>query len=195
MVLVLGAFVSIVLGALMPLLGVMSAMVVMHFFLFCNVLRLPQRLELTWSAGFIVFSASALLYGVPPWPVWLGLVMTLTIIVTLLGIRLPSYHGVFRQFFNPNLSRQARQQAAKSDHDVISQVLLKEWDPIGVSEIDEAQDEYDAYVPGVHKLLIHRCTSQELFDYLWQIETEHMGLCGNRGHTEEIAKRLIGLSR
>ncbi len=31
----------------------------------------------------------------------------------------------------------------------IRQVLLREWDPIGVRDVAEAQDEYDGYVGGV----------------------------------------------
>jgi hypothetical protein len=39
--------------------------------------------------------------------------------------------------------------------------LLKEWDPIGVGQIPEAQDEYDSYVPDVYKLLITRRPKHE----------------------------------
>ena len=33
------------------------ATVVGHFFLFCNVFRVPRRLELTWAVGFIGITA------------------------------------------------------------------------------------------------------------------------------------------
>ena len=82
---------------------------------------------------------------------------------------------------------------AKRYHDAIRTILLKEWDPIGVADIPEAQDEYDAYVPGVYKRLISRASEEEIFTYLWEIETEYMGLCGNSSHTRAIAKRLIAL--
>ena len=82
---------------------------------------------------------------------------------------------------------------AKRYHEAIRIVLLKEWDPIGVADIPEAQDEYDAYVPGVYKRLISRASEEEMFTYLWEIETEHMGLCGNSNHTRAIAKRLLDL--
>jgi hypothetical protein len=75
----------------------------------------------------------------------------------------------------------------------VKRILLEEWDPIGVADVPEAQDEYDAYVPGVHRLLIHRASARDVFDYLWQIETEHMGLCGNRLHTQNIARSLVDL--
>jgi hypothetical protein len=82
---------------------------------------------------------------------------------------------------------------AKRYHGAIKNILLNEWDPIGVSDVPEAQDEYDSYVPGIHKMLISRSTAQEVFEYLWQIETQHMGLLGNRIHTEAVAGSLVEL--
>jgi hypothetical protein len=73
-------------------------------------------------------------------------------------------------------------------------VLLAEWDPIGISEIPEAQDEYDSYVGGVYSLLTRRYVDRhEVFAHLWQIETEYMGLNGNRPHTEAVVDRLLRL--
>lgn len=36
---------------------------------------------------------------------------------------------------------------AKQLQDAIAEILLREWDPIGVVDTPEAQDEYDSYVP------------------------------------------------
>ena len=82
---------------------------------------------------------------------------------------------------------------AKSLHAKIREILLKEWDPIGVQDIPEAQDEYDSYVPSVYKMIISRKPIHEIFDYLWWVETEHMGLTGDRQNTEYIAKTLHAL--
>lgn len=82
---------------------------------------------------------------------------------------------------------------ARRHHEAIKTVLLNEWDPIGVADIPEAEDEYDTYVPGVYKRLISRSKEKEIFDYLWEIETEHMGLSGDRQHTAAIAAKLVGL--
>ncbi|MFC1679882.1 hypothetical protein ACFL2T_06700 [Elusimicrobiota bacterium] len=82
---------------------------------------------------------------------------------------------------------------ARLYHDAIREVLLREWDPIGVGDVREAQDEYDSYVAGVHERLVGRSSEEELFAHLWEIETGHMGLAGDRRHTEAIAKRLVGL--
>jgi hypothetical protein len=58
----------------------------------------------------------------------------------------------------------------------IRQVLLRDWDPIGVQEIPEAQDEYDSYVGGVYRLLVSSAQDEELVEHLYRIERETMGL-------------------
>ena len=82
---------------------------------------------------------------------------------------------------------------AKRYHEAIRMVLLCEWDPIGIAHIPEAQDEYDGYVSEIYGMLIRHSTKQELFEHLWWIETQHMGLYGNRLKTEAIAERLCGI--
>jgi len=79
---------------------------------------------------------------------------------------------------------------AKRYHDAIHEVLIKQWDPIGVAAVPEAQDEYDMYVPEIYAKLIRHENKQQIFDHLWWIETERMGLYGNRRSTEAIAERL-----
>ena len=80
---------------------------------------------------------------------------------------------------------------AKIYHQRIREALLNEWDPIGVSEIPEASSEYDGYVGDIYRLLIQRASEHEIFNFLWWVEVEHMGLCGNRQRTEKFAIRLI----
>lgn len=87
----------------------------------------------------------------------------------------------------------SHQDRARIYHEAIRRVLLKEWDPIGVSEIKEAQDEYDPYVGEIYKMLITRKSKNEIFDYLWWLETEHMGLAGNRQAAEHFAEKLAKL--
>lgn len=82
---------------------------------------------------------------------------------------------------------------ARIFHETIRRTLLREWDPIGVGAIAEAQDEYDAYVPTIYKMLIARHSRHEVFEYLWWLETEHMGLTGDRQATEKFADRLMQL--
>jgi hypothetical protein len=79
---------------------------------------------------------------------------------------------------------------ARRYHNAIRAALMNEWDPIGVKGIAEASDEYDAYVSAIYKLLIEQCDRRELFNYLWWLETEHMGLTGDRQATGQFAERL-----
>ena len=83
---------------------------------------------------------------------------------------------------------------AKRYHAAIREAVLSEWDPIGVASIPEAADEYDGYVPVIYKMLIERKPISEIFDYLWWLETEHMGLSGDRQATDTFAKRLLALT-
>ena len=80
---------------------------------------------------------------------------------------------------------------ARRFHEAIRRALLTEWDPIGVREYPEAHDEYDSYVSTIYKMLISRKPRHEVFDYLWWLETEHMGLTGDRQATERFADRLM----
>ena len=72
-------------------------------------------------------------------------------------------------------------------------ILLKSWDPIGVQDIPEAQDEYDTYVIPLSKLLISNKSEHEIFEYLWWIETEYMGLSGDRSRIEAASRLLHSL--
>jgi hypothetical protein len=80
---------------------------------------------------------------------------------------------------------------ARNMQESIKKILLEHWDPIGINNIPEAKDEYDSYVPTVYKLLITTRNKTELFDYLWWVETEYIGVCGNRQKTENIVFKLF----
>src|SRR5947209_19773401 len=86
-----------------------------------------------------------------------------------------------------------RLEQARNYHAAIREVLLREWDPIGVAEMPGAADEYDSYISQVHGLLIRREPLHKLIDFLWWVETEHMGLAGNRRRAEQVAERLLRL--
>jgi len=47
-------------------------------------------------------------------------------------------------------------ERAQRYHEAIRAVLLCDWDPIGVSHVAEAQDEYDGYVGEIYTMLIRR---------------------------------------
>ena len=59
-----------------------------------------------------------------------------------------------------------RLQYAKSCQDSIRKLLMPEWDPIGVADIPEAQDEYDSYIPGIYRLLREHADLAAIASYL-----------------------------
>lgn len=65
----------------------------------------------------------------------------------------------------------------------IAEALHYKWDPIGVSGIPQAIGEYDSYVPELYELICQNADGEVIFDYLWAIEVQHMGLDGNRAAT------------
>ncbi len=58
----------------------------------------------------------------------------------------------------------------------IRHVLMDVWDPIGVKEEPNAQDEYDGYLGGVYELLVNGASDENIEDHLWRIVTERMEL-------------------
>ena len=73
----------------------------------------------------------------------------------------------------------------------VRDALLHEWDPIGIQEYPEANDEYDSYVPNVCRMLSSGASEAEILNYLWWLETQHMGLRGERERTEGFVRRLL----
>lgn len=54
---------------------------------------------------------------------------------------------------------------------------MREWDPIGVHDVPQAQDEYDRYIGEVYVLLMEqRATQQAISSYLYDTATGYMGL-------------------
>jgi hypothetical protein len=84
-------------------LGVAIAFVVLHFFLFCNVLRMSRPLELTWAGVFSVLAVATVSFELLSWPVVFAISLFFTAIVALIEIRRPSYHGTGWQMLNPRL--------------------------------------------------------------------------------------------
>lgn len=87
-----------------PILGEFSLLfpfVVGHFFLFCNVFRVRRRYELYWSCYFVMVFTFWLAVEFFGWDWmfswWMVLIMQspMTILLIVLEIRSPEYHGVF----------------------------------------------------------------------------------------------------
>jgi hypothetical protein len=79
----------------------------------------------------------------------------------------------------------------------VREVLMQDWDPIGVRDAPEAQDEYDSYAGRVYVMLMDERASPELIaEYLYRVATEHMGLSPQSELAERSARTasiLVGL--
>jgi len=89
-----------------------------------------------------------------------------------------------------------RNQRAKEIQESIRQVLLRDWDPIGVSDVPEARDEYDAYIGGVYRLLASGASEDEIIEHLHRIESDTIGMPavdreGLRGVVRKLTKLNI----
>ena len=74
-----------------------------HFFLFCNVVRMARPLELAWSSVFVALAAATVALDAPGWLVTTCVSLLVTVVVVLLEVRKPSYHGVGWRRINPEL--------------------------------------------------------------------------------------------
>jgi hypothetical protein len=59
---------------------------------------------------------------------------------------------------------------------LIRHVLMDVWDPIGVKDEPNAQDEYDGYIGRLYELLVGHADDVQLIDYLHWAVHDHMGL-------------------
>lgn len=62
----------------------------------------------------------------------------------------------------------------------IRHVLMGVWDPIGIKDEPNAQDEYDGYLGGVYQLLVSGASDEQIANHIWRIVTEQMGLSAAR---------------
>lgn len=73
----------------------------------------------------------------------------------------------------------------------IRNVLLQVWDPIGVKDEPNAQDEYDCCIGPLFSLLTQHKTDDAIIKYLrWAVE-DHMGL--GRATREEMLPTVRAL--
>jgi hypothetical protein len=86
---------------------------------------------------------------------------------------------------------------SRQDRVRIHEVLMQEWDPIGVAGMPEAADEYDAYVGKTYVMLMDdRASAEEIAAYLFEIATAHMGLSDTARlaeRSEQTAKLLVSM--
>ncbi|MDK9356114.1 hypothetical protein [Lelliottia wanjuensis] len=80
-------------------------------------------------------------------------------------------------------------------YEKVRTVLLHEWDPIGIKDLTEADDEYDAYVQPICEMLRAGKRVEDLCYYLHWLVTEYMLLDSDGSTERKIAEKLIHLSK
>jgi hypothetical protein len=91
---------------LWPKIGTLAGvipLVVVHFFLFCNVFRIHRTKELVWAGICVVNVFTWAAFTECWWPGILAVQLPVTAAVIIKEIRGPWYHGVWARRLNPRL--------------------------------------------------------------------------------------------
>ncbi len=76
----------------------------------------------------------------------------------------------------------------------VREVLMRDWDPIGVAGVPEAADEYDDYVGKVYVMLMDEwASSAAIAAYLFDIAANHMGISAHARLAECSARAAAAL--
>lgn len=102
-ILIVGGVASAYAMTVDPWFGIAIVFVVLHFFLFCNVLRMSRPLELTWAGIFVGLAVATICWKLLSWPVTFAIASVVTLIVAFIETRRPSYHGVGWRKLNARL--------------------------------------------------------------------------------------------
>ena len=76
----------------------------------------------------------------------------------------------------------------------IRQVLVYEWDPIGIKGVPEAIDEYDAYIGRINGILAGNRSKIDLVDFLQRIERDEIGISTSEQTRENVVNSLLALN-
>src|SRR3954462_7610093 len=69
--------------------GIAIAFVVLHFFLFCNVLRMSRPFELIWAGIFAALAIATISFNLLSWPAVFATSGAVTVIVAVIEARRP----------------------------------------------------------------------------------------------------------
>lgn len=103
LVLGIGLAGSILMGLQAWWAGSVVGFVVIHFFLFCNVFRIPRAMELVWSAVFVLLAGATILVNLPGWIATFAASLVLSSFLAWRTTRRDDYHGIYWKVWNPGL--------------------------------------------------------------------------------------------
>lgn len=85
-----------------------------------------------------------------------------------------------------------RQLRARQIQHGIREILLRDWDPIGVRDEPLAQSEYDGYIGGVYRLLASGANEDQLVEHLREIDPVSQP-DPETSHLRAVAQHLLAL--
>jgi hypothetical protein len=89
----------------------------------------------------------------------------------------------------------SREERAQEIQRAIAQVLLRNWDPIGIKDEPRAQDEYDAYVGGVYRLIASGASARQIAEHLAKLEADQLGFADTDPKMLiQVAEKLLRLN-
>ena len=90
-----------------------------------------------------------------------------------------------------NLDRMIDKERGRRVQTAIRDVLMREWDPIGVKDEPMAADEYDMYLGDIYGLLTDNASEAAIAAHLQKIERERMGFADfQTAERLDVAKAL-----
>jgi hypothetical protein len=95
-------------------LGFVFGYVTGHFFLFCNIVRMSRAMELAWAGVFVALAGSTIVAESPGWSLTVLVSLVTTLVLVIIEMRRPSYHGIAWQQINPNLKGWWEEHVGKS---------------------------------------------------------------------------------
>ena len=72
----------------------------------------------------------------------------------------------------------------------VRDVIMNNWDPIGIGSSPEAADEYNGYAASIYGILRQRRSEDALLDYLYWV-TEYVGLPAPRDSLQPVVSKLL----
>jgi hypothetical protein len=79
-------------------------------------------------------------------------------------------------------------------YEALDRLLFRQWDPIGVSDMDGwADNEYRAYLPGFWELVRSGSPEAQIVEYLAEIERDRIEFETSDEHRLDIARKAAAL--
>lgn len=78
-------------------------------------------------------------------------------------------------------------------NDEVKNILMNDWDPIGIKDNPNAKAEYDQYALRIVGMLYNGTTHDKLIEFLENVVTGDLGLSANRNLSINVSKKLLAL--